>query len=167
MRPTGLFLSIPTRWLIVRKKINALAIITSSETAALPTSRPSSAASVQRAADTCDAAKSVAKAACSSAVRRRCQPQPSPSAKNPAHSASTALGCRGPSTNVWRMDCRDCSSLANSRNAYLLNGLLDARRTKNRDCKTPGGSPRFWSDTVNLKGTASANSFARGLLLFS
>ena len=57
--------------------------------------------------------------------------------------------------------------MRSSRNAYLLNGLLDERRTKSRDCKTPGGSPHFWSGTVNLKGTASANSFAACLLLFS
>ena len=66
-----------------------------------------------------------------------------------------------------RLDSAVLQSLRKSGNAYLLNGLLDERRTKNRDCKAPGGSPHFWSDTVNLKGTASANSFARGLLLFS
>ena len=72
-----------------------------------------------------------------------------------------------PYTNVQRMDCRDCTAKFGPGNAYLINGLLDARRTKNRDCKTPGGSPRFWSDTVNLKGTASANSFAASQLVFS
>ena len=44
---------------------------------------------------------------------------------------------------------------------------MRSRRTKNRDCKVPGGSPHFWSDTVNLKGTASANSFAASQLIFS
>ena len=71
------------------------------------------------------------------------------------------------STNVWRMACRDCREFACPGNACLLNGLLDARRTKSGNYKAPGGSSRCWSDTVNLKGTASANSFARGLLLFS
>ena len=72
-----------------------------------------------------------------------------------------------PSTNVRRMDCRDCTCFVGPGNAYLLNGLLDARRTKNGNYKAPGGSSRCWSDTVNLKGTASANSFAACVLLFS
>ena len=72
-----------------------------------------------------------------------------------------------PSTNVWRMACRDCRGLAKRNLTYLLNGLLDARRTKNGECKEPGSIPRLGSDAVNLKGTASAKVFARGLLLFS
>ena len=65
------------------------------------------------------------------------------------------------------MDCRDCRGQIWPGNAYLLNGLLHARRTKNGNCNAPGGSSRCWSDTVSMKGTASANSFAAPLLLFS
>ena len=72
-----------------------------------------------------------------------------------------------PSINMPRLRSAVLRGVQKSGNAYLLNGLQDARRTKNRDCNAPGGSPHFWSDTVNLKGTASANSFAASVLLFS
>ena len=65
------------------------------------------------------------------------------------------------------MACRDGRITEGGGLAYLLNGLLDARRTKNGEYKEPEGIPRLGSDAVNLKGTASAKGFARGLLLFS
>ena len=76
------------------------------------------------------------------------------------HQRSAIGASPRPSIHMPRLDSAVLQSLRSSRNAYLLNGLLDERRTKNRDCKAPGGSPHFWSDTVNLKGTASARDFA-------
>ena len=72
-----------------------------------------------------------------------------------------------PSIHMTRLDSAVLQSLRSSRNAYLLNGLLDERRTFNGNWKGPGGSSRYWSDAVNLKGTASANSFAASQLIFS
>ena len=72
-----------------------------------------------------------------------------------------------PMFDAWTAGTAALCSLARPGNAYLLSGLLHARRTKNGNCNAPGGSSRCWSDTVNMKGTASANSFAAPLLLFS
>ena len=46
-----------------------------------------------------------------------------------------------PSINMLRMDSAVLQKSPRRRNAVLLNGLLDARRTKSRDCKAPGPSP--------------------------
>ena len=72
-----------------------------------------------------------------------------------------------PSINMPRMDSAVLQSLRKARNAVLLDGLMNSNGTFNGNWKGPGGSSRYWSDTVNLKGTASANSFAAPLLIFS
>ena len=72
-----------------------------------------------------------------------------------------------PSINMPRIDSAVLQHTASPRNAYLLNGLLGARRTKSRECKEPGSTPRLGSDAMTLKGTASAKVFAASVLLFS
>ena len=58
-------------------------------------------------------------------------------------------------------------SLRNPGNAVLLNGLMDRDGTFNGNWKGPGGSSRYWSDAVNLKGREDLGAFAERQLFFS
>ena len=58
-------------------------------------------------------------------------------------------------------------SLRNPGNAVLLNGLMDRDGTFNGNWKGPGGSSRYWSDAVNLKGREDLGAFAERETIFS
>ena len=65
------------------------------------------------------------------------------------------------------MDCRDCSFVVQPGNVYLLNGLPDARRTKNGDCSDVCSSPGLRSAHVAVQCGEYLGAFAERLLFFS
>ena len=72
-----------------------------------------------------------------------------------------------PYINMPRLHSAVLQSLRNPGNAVLLNGLMDRDGTFNGNWKGPGGSSRYWSDAVNLKGREDLGAFAERQLFFS